>query len=188
MFHKLRSMHNRVTLFVSALIMVLSGPVLFGASHAYAIDPNGTYSTCNVSNTGVTACLNAWGGGPFVNVSTNDDTANDAFAIIAGNSGNEVSLDFDIYGSGGWSNTCVGDAYDMSDNNTTSLDVCPGVGSPGWGTSFTATTCTNSLGAGYIFKNTHWNKYLAPLEYSNGVSFWLDNSTPQCFAQVNAIN
>jgi hypothetical protein len=137
------------------------------------------------------ACLNAWAGGPFVNVENDagNNDANDLFAVMPGSSGNVV-LQFD--GVGPWGGKCIGDAYNEYSDARVSLDTCGGGGlSAGWGTQFKEVYvgATGPQGdcqdGGYAFKNNRWGGYLTP-EYpvfpANGTPFYLN--TPKiegCF-------
>ena len=75
-------------------------------------------------------CLNAWGGGPWVDVYTGGVDNNDSnweFSVYpwTGLQGsNPVQIDFDGATTGPWSDSCVGDAYNESGYADTSLDPC----------------------------------------------------------------
>jgi hypothetical protein len=134
-------------------------------------------------------CLNAWGGGPWVKVSTfgSDDDPNFNFQVDpwSGFEGtNPVQIDFDGTGSGsgkGWQFDCVGDAYNESGYADTSLDPCglDGGAAAGWGTLFNESSCGNG---GYEFYNLHWKGYLAPPSNAvNGSEWYLNTKAAYCF-------
>jgi len=140
---------------------------------------------------GGTACLNAWGGGPWVNDSTTgfesgDDNQNFFLSQeddANGNPTGNYQLVFGgIGGSGSWAGQCIGDAYNNSGYADTSLDGCGNgiAGGAGWGTNMTMGTSGCPSGEVW-FHDNHWNGYLGPGGSANGSHFYLNKPTPYCF-------
>jgi hypothetical protein len=143
------------------------------------------------ATTGGTACLNAWGGGPWVNDSTTgfesgDDNQNFFLSQeddANGNPTGNYQLVFGgIGGSGSWAGQCIGDAYNNSGDADTSLDGCGNgiAGGAGWGTNMTVGTSGCPSGEVW-FHDNHWNGYLGPGGSANGSHFYLNKPTPYCF-------
>jgi hypothetical protein len=132
-------------------------------------------------------CLNAWGGGPYVNVYTGGPETRDTdqhFMVIDEN-GNQNASEIVYTGSGSWAGRCIGDASNDSGNADTSLDACalPGQ-SAGWGTQMTWGTSGCPSGEAW-FKDTHWNGYLGPpAGAANGSHFYLNKPSKVCFALI----
>jgi hypothetical protein len=139
------------------------------------------------------ACLNSWGGGPYVNVYTGGpNTQNNDFTLIGGSNGNNWNLE--DTGGNAWSGKCIGDASNESGQANTSLDPC----GTGWGTNFTIAYGTGDNGCPdntiELYDN-HWNGYLGPKNTNgsgntNGSAFYLNKpkSTPLCFEMFNAVD
>jgi hypothetical protein len=130
-------------------------------------------------------CLNAWGGGPWVNVYTGGDETGDThqhFMIIAEN-GNQNTAEIMYTGSGSWDGQCIGDAYNNSGYADTSLDPCATPDqSAGWGTQMTWGTSGCPSGTAWVHDN-HWNGYLAPANGAvNGSHWYLNDQTKTCLA------
>jgi hypothetical protein len=133
-------------------------------------------------DSGHPTALNAWNGGPFVNVYHSCAYPNDAFFVIAVPNSNYVQIRFQ--GDSGWAGRCVGDAYNDPNNASTSLDAC----SPaGWGTLFIERTSGCSSGQ-VAFKNAHWSAvtghdtFLGPPDnYIDGSPFYLNKPGYFCF-------
>jgi hypothetical protein len=123
-------------------------------------------------------CLNAWNGGPWVNVYTGGPhgTPNNYFTDICDSNTNIC----EIVDTGGnaWAGKCIGDAYNESGQADTSLDGCTG-----WGTSFKEITCSLFSVA---FYNVHWGGYLGPPSGAvNGSHWYLNKSGKYCFGVSN---
>jgi hypothetical protein len=132
-------------------------------------------------------CPNAWGGGPWVNVSTSGPETGDTnqhFMVIDEN-GNQNSGEIVFTGSSSWGGECIGDAYNNSGYADTSLDACARPGqSAGWGTQMTWGTSGCPSGTAW-FHDNHWNGYLAPANGAvNGSHFYLNDQSKTCFALV----
>ena len=129
------------------------------------------------TTTPAVACLNAWGGGPWVYVYQGRGGSNNDFTLGYDST---THTEFIRYTGGGpWNNKCIGDAYNKSGDNNASLDPCPsGSYTGGWGTNFYQQLCANG---GYQFYNLHWKGYLYPALYDNGAQYLLGNGTPACF-------
>jgi hypothetical protein len=141
-----------------------------GAGHQYCYY-NGGY-----------ACLNAWGGGPWVNVWTGGPgQCNGDFTLLPPNAAGYYRLEFTC-GSGGWNGHCIGDAYNDPDDARTSLDDCGFGGTgQGWGTNFRSGIDGCPAGYGW-FQNVHWGGYLGPPDnWVNGSHFYLNKPGKICF-------
>jgi hypothetical protein len=133
------------------------------------------------------ACLNAWGGGPWVNTYTGGpNTQNNDFTLIGGSTGSNWQIE-DTGGNSG-SGECIGDAYNESGQADTYLDTC----GTGWGTNFTIAYGTGDNGCPdntIMFYDNHWGGYLGPPNgWVNGSHFYLNkpSSTPICFTEYGA--
>jgi hypothetical protein len=127
---------------------------------------------CLIVPAGLPECLNAWGGGPYVNVETNPGPGiqNNLFEIIY-EPDNFVELQF--VGGGTWSGECIGDAKNLPGSANASLDPCGTDGAnAGWGTQFRL----YSMGSqGKAFYDMHWSGFLGPQTNPvNGSPFYLN--------------
>jgi hypothetical protein len=129
-------------------------------------------------------CLNAWGGGPYVNVYTGgDETAdtNQHFMVIDENGNQNGPAEIMFTGHGSWFGQCIGDASNNQGLADTSLDACAGLGqNAGWGTQMTWGTSGCPSGTAW-FHDNHWNGYLAPGN-GNGSHWYLNDQTKTCLA------
>jgi hypothetical protein len=133
-------------------------------------------------------CVNAWGGGPWVDEYTGGPELSDThqdFTVIDENGSQSDSSEIMFYGSGSWNGECIGDAYNNSGYADTSLDPCalPGQ-SAGWGTQMTWGTSGCPSGEAW-FHDNHWNGYLAPANGGvNGSHWYLNDQTKTCLYLV----
>ena len=162
-------------------IGTLAGAMLLSAGAALATGSLGASAavTPAAAANGIctgSSCLNAWGGGPFVDAYTGGGSLlNDDFSVSPVQPDGNVTVEFT--GGGTWDDQCVGDAYNESTDARASLDGCGTNGSgAGWGTQFTVVSC----GSGFALKNAHWGAYLAPSSGANGAPFYL-NSGKVCY-------
>jgi hypothetical protein len=127
-------------------------------------------------------CLNAWGGGPWVNAYLQANARNNDFTIIQSPSG---YYELEDTGGNNYSGYCIGDAYNQSGRADTYLDPCGNTGAAqGWGTNFELQTSGCSAGS-VAFYNVHWHGYLGPPDgYTNGSHFYLNKPGYFCFAQL----
>lgn len=115
---------------------------------------------CYYDAGGHPACLNAWGGGPYVNVETSDNTViqNNHFQLREESNG-YVELQF--AGGGKWNGRCIGDASNDPNLADTSLDACGSItNGAGWGTQFQIAYGTGDNGCPdntIFFYNNHWS-------------------------------
>jgi len=133
-------------------------------------------------------CLNAWGGGPYVNVYTGGDENSDTnqhFMVIneVDQNGNQTgTAEIMFAGSGSsWFGQCIGDASNNSGLADVSLDACaiPGQ-TAGWGTQFTWGTSGCPSGTVW-FHDNHWNGYLGPPDNPvNGSHWYLNKPSKVC--------
>ncbi len=132
------------------------------------------------------ACLNAWGGGPFVNAYADGPETSDNhqdFILLDNEATGYYELAY--VGSGGYAGECIGDAYNNPNDADVSLDACgTASGNQGWGTNMD--WGTNGCPAGEVWVyDYHWNGYLGPPNnYVNGSHFYLNKpaSANVCFA------
>ena len=131
-------------------------------------------------------CLNAWNGGPWVNVYGNAHVGNDDFySVSLANNASTYIMDS---GDNAQSGNCIGDAYNNPSNPLVSLDSCPGSSKgAGWGTYFQVdapTPTKHDCPTGSVaFKNKHSGQFLAPVngyQSANGSHFRL-NGNHYCF-------
>lgn len=163
---------------------VAAGFAATGIPEASAVSNTGEY--CYRLGSGPWACLNSWGGGPWVKVFTGgpDGTPNNYFTATQEDSGDWFIEDT---AHNAWHGKCIGDAYNESGQADTSLDPCPSItsGGGGWGTNFVAYgqaqgVCPNPYSV--AFYNTHWGGWLGPPSgWINGSVFYLNKPTPWCF-------
>jgi hypothetical protein len=132
-------------------------------------------------------CLNAWGGGPYVNVYTGGPETRDTdqhFLVIAEN-GDQNTAEIMFTGSSAWGGRCIGDASNDSTLADVSLDACalPGQ-SAGWGTQMTWGTSGCPSGEAW-FKDNHWPGYLGPSGGAvNGSHWYLNKPSKVCLAFI----
>jgi hypothetical protein len=171
MFRKLRT----ITVIVSAIVLGVVPLLAFGSGQTFA---SGYDAQLGVSNNSTTSsCLNAWHGGPAVDVYNGMGVANNEFYVGTLSNGNSY---IEFIGSGPYNGQCVGDFNNNSGYADTGLDQCPTLtNGGGWGTNFKLESC--STGEGAAFKNNHWGGYLAPGGYSNSNAFYLNHSGQYCF-------
>ncbi len=127
--------------------------------------------------------VNAWGGGPWVNGSTNKTTINDDFTIL-GKTGGNVYIVYTGQANR-WNGKCIGDAYNSPTNYQASLDPCPNPGTGytgGWGTNFKEEACGGKSGL-WAFQNLHSKGYLNfEVPYpGNGSNFFVSSGNAACY-------
>ena len=180
----MRKMHRLCQIGRLAGVVLLSvGTVLtVGIPEASAQQPLTGQWCWDSTGYGSWVCLNAWNGGPWVNVSTNAHTRNNDFTIIQNSAG---YYELEDTGGNNYSGECIGDAYNESGQADTSLDQCGNTGGgQGWGTNFELVTSGCSAGS-VAFYNVHWHGYLGPPDgWANGSHFYLNKPGYFCFAQL----
>lgn len=166
------------------------GPIIAaGACIDAAADPVFFTEQQWCENTVGTGCLNAWGGGPWVDDYTGGpetrDINQEMFVVNEnGNTDGSGNNQIVFVGNDSWGGQCIGDAYNNSGNADTSLDPCafPAFGqSAGWGTQMTVGTSGCPSGEEW-FHDNHWNGYLGPVGgATNGSHFYLNKPSKYCF-------
>jgi len=176
---KMRRLY-RIGAMAFAILLPIGVVLATGTTEASAATP---YQYCDTLDpSGVIACLNAWGGGPYVNVEESNDQniQNNRFYAIPEANGN---YQIQFLGGGIYNGYCIGDAGDVSGNADTGLVVCNTHTGAGWGTLFKdhSSLCPGSgLRA---FYNNHWGGYLGPVGgYVNGSHFYLNKQALYCLA------
>jgi hypothetical protein len=138
-------------------------------------------------NSGGTACLNAWSGGPWVDDYTGGPETRDTnqdFVVVGENSSDTGYSEIAFIGSSSWSGGCIGDAYNNSGDADVSLDGCGSASGSGagWGTQFEWGTSGCPSGEAWFY-DAHWNGYLGPPAGAvNGSHFYLNKPSPVCFS------
>jgi hypothetical protein len=159
---------SRITILLAACLLAVGFGSFLMANPASA---QGTPQLCYLES----FCLNAWNGGPYVNVYS-PNVSNDAFQYIY--------IGFNTWviqyeGSGRYSGDCIGDYNnDKYDARAGLYSNCT-TGNVAWGAKFTVDSldCPSNEVA---FHNNHWGGYLAPAGFNNGDAFYL-NSSIVCF-------
>jgi hypothetical protein len=183
--NKMRRLY-RIGALAAAILLPVSAVLAIGIPAASAASGQ-QFCYIPQGEGGPHACLNSWGGGPWVNVSTNDNTQNNDFTIVNEPNGN---IELKDTGGNGWSGHCIGDAYNESGKADTSLDACGTNGNgAGWGTQFEYIS-GGSCGEGEVsFYNVHWHDYLGPPSgWVNGSHFYLNKPGQICFLYSNFVN
>jgi len=134
-----------------------------------------------------THCLNAWGGGPWVNDYTGGVETRDPYQnfIVVNENGNANGSGYSqiMFAAAGnsWSYDCIGDAYNNPGYADTSLDGCGSAsGGQGWGTNMTVGTSGCPSGEAWFY-DAHWGGYLAG-DGANGSHFYLNDQSKVCFS------
>ena len=140
-------------------------------------------------NTTGTACLNAWGGGPWVDDYTGGtetaDSYQNFYLSAEYNASGHATGYYQIIYDGldtSWRGQCIGDAYNNSGYADTSLDPCGSAsGGQGWGTNMIMGTSGCPSEESWFY-DAHWGGYLGPPAGAvNGSHFYLNKPTPYCF-------
>lgn len=161
----------RIGALAGAILLPLGAVLATGTPEASASLGPGQYCL------GISICLNAWNGGPFVNVYAGgpSGTPNNYFSDNCTFNNPCHIQDAGVNQSEG---LCVGDAGNSPGAADTGL-----VGCTGWGTNFEAMNCA---GAGVAFYNVHWGGYLGPPSGAvNGSHWYLNKPTAYCFLVFN---
>jgi hypothetical protein len=167
----LRRIKTRIVVGISAILLPVGTLLVLGGGHALAA--TGYDGQICGSNGTTNACVNAWGGGPAVDVfNVMGSEPNDEFYIGTLSNGNSY---IEYMGGGTYNHLCIGDLNNSSTDAATGLDTCPTTtNGGGWGTNFTIQT--GGQGEGTAFKNNHWGGYLAPGSYTKEEPFYLNHS------------
>jgi hypothetical protein len=173
---------HAAALVTAAALTVVAVPAVMTAAPAYA----GTGFQWCYEYSGQ-ACLNAWGGGPWVRVETSKGLTNNDFTLVYNHAYGAYELEFT---GNGTSDQCIGDAYNESGNGYASLDPCGFTGGAGWGTLFSLGSCGSTA---RCFKNLHWSglqgrdDWLGPVSnWTNGSNFVLNSTGINYFYFSNA--
>lgn len=166
---------------LSRMLVLALGALISVAIPASSAHAAGNGACLYWPGNGHHATLNAWNGGPFVNVYHSCAYPNDLF--FKNPSGNNMQLEFN--GDGVWNGHCIGDAYNDPNNASTSLDSCDPAG---WGTEFVELTTGYCSSGQVAFKNVHWSAklghdtFLGPVDnYTDGSPFYLNKPGYFCF-------
>ena len=126
------------------------------------------------------ACLNAWSGGPYVNVYADGPETSDThqdFIILDNEETGYYELAY--VGSEGDSGECIGDYNNNSGLADAGLVACgTASGNQGFGTNMDWGTNDCPSGEAWFY-DYHWNGYLGPPDnYVNGSHFYLNKPWP----------
>jgi hypothetical protein len=179
--NKMRRLY-RIGAMIGAILLPISVVMATGITEASAAT---SYQYCAWPGGIGPACLNAWGGGPNVNVeeSDNPNIQNNRFVAINEGGG---SYQIQFLGGGPKNGDCISDANNDPNNAVAALLPCHDhSGLAPWGSVFNDNTsvCSGLNG----FYNTHWRGYLGPPSgFVNGSHFYLNkpSSSPVCFEQI----
>jgi hypothetical protein len=174
--NKMRKLY-RIGAMVSAILLPISAVLATGTTEASAATP---YQYCDFLDGASPACLNAWSGGPFVNVETTDNPniQNNRFQVLSEANGN---FQIQFVGGGQYNNYCIGDAGNLPGNADTGLVPCNTHTGAGWGTLFKDHSNLCNPGS-YAYYNNHWGGYIGPVGgYVNGSHFYLNKPNLVCF-------
>jgi hypothetical protein len=134
--------------------------------------PSGTaYATQWCAGGGV-LCLNAWNGGPAVNVYS-PGANNNKFNLYE----NGVHYNLQYAGGGTYNGRCIADYGNDSGVARAGLPTGCG-GNIGWGGNFQLNACGTN---GEQIFSEHWSGWLGPQTASNGQPFYLNKPTAWCF-------
>jgi hypothetical protein len=190
---KMRGLY-RIGALAGAIILPMGAVLASGIPEASAAT---TQEFCYYDAAGHPACLNAWSGGPLVNVEASDSAAiqNNHFQLRFESNGN---VEIQFVGGGTHNNQCVGDASNDPSLANTGLTACGTISNgsgAGWGTQFTIAYGTGSNGCPddtIMFGNNHWTSstghqaWLGPPNgYVNGSHFYLNKPGQICFRMPN---
>jgi hypothetical protein len=119
------------------------------------------------------SCLNAWGGGPAVNVES-PGASDNTFQLQ--NFGG-IYYQIQYINVGQYSSYCVGD-YGNSQSSARAGLVSGCQNPTDWGVNYDTDTCNN--GNGDYFNNIHWTDWLGP-QSGVGSAFYLNKPSGWCF-------
>ena len=137
---------------------------------------------------GPTACLNAWGGGPYVNVEESNDPRiqNNRFQVLPEANGN---FQIQFLGGGQYNGYCIGDEGNVSGNATAGLVVCNTHTGAGWapysGTGVISARGTRARTSMHIITRTGAAILGRAGGYVNGSHFYLNKPNLVCFARFD---
>jgi hypothetical protein len=161
-----------ITVLAASLLTISFGSFLTATPSFGQTDPD---EVC----TATSFCVNAWNGGPYVNVYT-PGASNDTFYLMENGSGYWNLQYIDFLGTY-W---CVGDFGNSSTDARAGLVMgdCTGGGAIPWGGNFTRVT-TNCPSNEFALKDNHWGGWLAPSTpgLGNGDPFYLNNTSEFCY-------
>ncbi len=174
--------HFKAIILSIALVLGAGGlATAFTATPAFASGSGEQF--CGVSGT-TWFCLNAWGGGPSVNVYTGGpNTSNNDFTAYRTPQGH---IELEFTGGGGDTGLCIGDYGNNPNNARTGLVECPTSGAGGWGTQLQLQTAQGCVANTVVIYDYHDNAYIgAPNGFQNGSPFYLNTQSSQCFYTYN---
>ena len=154
---KMRRLY-RIGAMAFAILLPIGVVLATGTTEASAATPS---QYCDILDpSGITACLNAWGGGPYVNVEESNDPRiqNNRFYVIPEANGN---FQIQFLGGGQYNNYCIGDEGNVSGNAVAGLVPCNTHTGAGWGTIFRdrSNLCPGYPGSDeHAYYNSHWGR------------------------------
>jgi hypothetical protein len=173
---KMRKLY-RIGALAGAVLLPIGAVLATGTTDASAATPS---QYCYEALYPSIACLNAWGGGPNINVEESSDPniQNNRFEVLP-DSGKYYQIQFVGGGGSLYNGDCIGDLGNNQADAVAGLVPCHDhSGNAGWGTLFTV---SHSCGTN-VFRNSHWSGWLGPVDgYVNGSHFYLNKPSPVCF-------
>jgi hypothetical protein len=119
-------------------------------------------------------CLDAWNGGPAVNVYSSNGGANTLFSDITNSNPSYANFEFEGNGE------CIGDYGNSPSDARAGLVGGCGTSGIGWGGNFGTQFCANNTGIEMY--NVHNQGWLGPQNSNgNGTAFYLNKPNPYCF-------
>ncbi len=162
-------MRSRIIAMVAACLLAIGFGSFLTANPAFAADRTqycyGPY------------CLNAWNGGPEVNVYSPGVNNNSFDAFFSEGTG---YWNIQFLGGGRYNEDCIGDLGNNSHDARAGLYSDCAAGNVAWGANFTAETQNCSSGD-IAFHDNHWGGWLAPAGLGDGDAFYLNNPDEYCF-------
>jgi hypothetical protein len=129
-------------------------------------------------DTGPGDALNAWSGGPQINVYGCNYVDNNFFTVIQ-NASNSNYWNIEDTGGGFYDGYCIGDLGNSPSVTRAGLVGGCGGQTIGWGGNFGDRLCDNNNGL--EFYNVHHNGWLVPNGNNAGDQFDLNGAEPVCF-------
>lgn len=143
---------------------------------------------CYEASGGLQACLDAWGGGPRVNVEIYRNVSYDENFTLIWNSYYQAD-ELELTNGGNYSGQCLGDYGNTSSSASSGLVSCGFNGGAGWGALWYYSTPAGCPSNYYVFQNIHWSQvfgkgaYLSPGSMSDGDHFYNTNNVGYCFGR-----
>ena len=171
-------MRSRIIAMLAACLLTISLGSIVIANPSYAATE---YEYCATN-----ACLNAWNGGPEINVyPLSQGIANSHFIAVTNTISGYTNIQFVGNSNSSYNDDCIGDLGNSSTDARAGLYSNCEAGTVAWGANFVETSqfCP---GSEVSFYNVHWQAYLGPADLTTGDAFYLNKPDPglECFSIV----